>query len=78
MIGARAVVLGAPFEIAAPLLAERGIPVVTIAEMDAGTPVDPLPTDEQDIALQQLTSGSTGSRRPCRSRTRTSTSTRTR
>ena len=61
MIGARAVVLGAPFEIAAPLLAERGIPVVTIAEMDAGKPVDPLPTDEQDIALQQLTSGSTGS-----------------
>ncbi|QSE69802.1 fatty acyl-AMP ligase [Rhodococcus sp. PSBB049] len=61
MIGARTVVLGAPFEIAAPLLAERGIPVVTIAEMDAGTPVDPLPTDEQDIALQQLTSGSTGS-----------------
>ncbi|KOS57062.1 MULTISPECIES: fatty acyl-AMP ligase [Rhodococcus] len=61
MIGARAVVLGAPFEIAAPLLTERGIPVVTIAEMDAGTPVDPLPTDEQDIALQQLTSGSTGS-----------------
>ncbi|WP_161995958.1 AMP-binding protein, partial [Rhodococcus sp. YH1] len=45
MIGARTVVLGAPFEIAAPLLAERGIPVVTIAEMDAGTPVDPLPTD---------------------------------
>ncbi|EME61899.1 long-chain-fatty-acid--CoA ligase [Rhodococcus ruber BKS 20-38] len=61
MIGARAVVLGAPFEIAAPLLTERGMPVVTIAEMDAGTPVDPLPTDEQDIALQQLTSGSTGS-----------------
>ncbi|MGX7729982.1 fatty acyl-AMP ligase [Rhodococcus sp. 2H158] len=61
MIGARTVVLGAPFEIAAPLLAERGIPVVTIAEMDAGTPVDPLPTDEQDVALQQLTSGSTGS-----------------
>ncbi|WP_416062971.1 fatty acyl-AMP ligase [Rhodococcus indonesiensis] len=61
MIGARAVVLGAPFEIAAPLLTERGIPVVTIAEMDAGTPVDPLPTDEHDIALQQLTSGSTGS-----------------
>ncbi|NGP05348.1 fatty acyl-AMP ligase [Rhodococcus sp. 14C212] len=61
MIGARTVVLGDPFEIAAPLLAERGIPVVTIAEMDTGAPVDPLPTDEQDIALQQLTSGSTGS-----------------
>ncbi|MFB8006447.1 fatty acyl-AMP ligase [Nocardia sp. NPDC056000] len=61
MIEARAVILGAPFEAAAPLLAERGITVVTIDEMRAGEPIDPLPTGENDIALQQLTSGSTGS-----------------
>ncbi|MFF2555826.1 fatty acyl-AMP ligase [Nocardia sp. NPDC058058] len=61
MIEARAVILGAPFEAAAPLLAERGITVVTIEEMRAGQPIDPLPTGENDIALQQLTSGSTGS-----------------
>lgn len=61
MIEARAVILGAPFEIAEPLLRERGINVVTIADMRAGEPIDPLPTGESDIALQQLTSGSTGS-----------------
>ncbi|MFJ4652615.1 fatty acyl-AMP ligase [Nocardia sp. NPDC088792] len=61
MIEARAVILGAPFEAAEPILRERGITVVTIDSMRAGTPIDPLPTTESDIALQQLTSGSTGS-----------------
>ncbi|MGW3541960.1 fatty acyl-AMP ligase [Nocardia niigatensis] len=61
MIEARAVILGAPFEIAEPLLRERGIEVVTFESMRAGEPIDPVPTDEDDIALQQLTSGSTGS-----------------
>ncbi|MBF6171251.1 fatty acyl-AMP ligase [Nocardia blacklockiae] len=61
MIEARAVVLGAPFEAAAPLLAERGITVVRIDELHDGPDTDPLPTAESDIALQQLTSGSTGS-----------------
>lgn len=61
MIEARAVVLGAPFEAAAPLLAERGITVVRIADLPGGPDTDPLPTAESDIALQQLTSGSTGS-----------------
>lgn len=61
MIRARAVVLGAPFEIAAPLLAERGIDVVLMDDLRAGPDTDPLPTDESDIALLQLTSGSTGS-----------------
>ncbi|MBL1079553.1 fatty acyl-AMP ligase [Nocardia sp. 2] len=60
MIEARAVILGAPFEVAEPLLRERGIDVVTMDGMRAGAPVDPLPTGEADIALQQLTSGSTG------------------
>ncbi|MEV6767435.1 fatty acyl-AMP ligase [Nocardia sp. NPDC051030] len=61
MIEARAVILGAPFEAAAPLLAERGINFVTIDAMREGSDTDPLPTGEDDIALQQLTSGSTGS-----------------
>ncbi|MGX1812008.1 fatty acyl-AMP ligase [Nocardia sp. NPDC055321] len=61
MIEARAVILGAPFEAAAPLLAERGIAVVTIDAMRGGEAIDPLPTGEDDVALQQLTSGSTGS-----------------
>ncbi|ONM48298.1 fatty acyl-AMP ligase [Nocardia donostiensis] len=61
MIEARAVVLGAPFEAAEPLLVERGIIVVRIDQMRDGPDTDPLPTEESDIALQQLTSGSTGS-----------------
>ncbi|BDC71466.1 fatty acyl-AMP ligase [Prescottella equi] len=61
MISAAAVVLGAPFEAAVPLLVERGIKVVTIESMRDGHDIDPVETAESDIALQQLTSGSTGS-----------------
>ncbi|TQF73979.1 AMP-binding protein [Rhodococcus spelaei] len=61
MIEAHAVVLGAPFEAAAPLLAERGIRVVTVDELHAGRDLDPVETGESDIVVQQLTSGSTGS-----------------
>ncbi|WP_040738913.1 fatty acyl-AMP ligase [Nocardia tenerifensis] len=61
MIEARAVVLGAPFEAAEPLLRERGITVVRIDQLHDGEDTDPVPTVEDDIALQQLTSGSTGS-----------------
>ncbi|MBJ8344027.1 fatty acyl-AMP ligase [Antrihabitans sp. YC2-6] len=61
MISAKAVVLGAPFEAAAPLLLERGIGILTIDRMHEGRDIDPVETSESDIALQQLTSGSTGS-----------------
>ncbi|MFI8566379.1 fatty acyl-AMP ligase [Rhodococcus sp. NPDC078407] len=61
MIDARAVILGAPFDIAAPVLEERGITVLKIEDMKTGRDIDPVPTAESDIALQQLTSGSTGS-----------------
>ncbi|MBY6706875.1 fatty acyl-AMP ligase [Rhodococcus sp. BP-241] len=61
MIDAAAVVLGAPFDAAAPILEERGITVLTIDDLRGGEDTDPVPTDESDIALQQLTSGSTGS-----------------
>ncbi|MFC6014137.1 fatty acyl-AMP ligase [Nocardia lasii] len=61
MIDAKAVVLGAPFAAAEPVLRERGITVVRIEDLHAGPDTDPVPTAEDDIALQQLTSGSTGS-----------------
>lgn len=61
MIAAKAVILGAPFDIAAPVLVERGITVLKIDDMKSGRDIDPVPTAETDIALQQLTSGSTGS-----------------
>ena len=61
MIDAKAVILGAPFDIAAPVLVERGITVLKIDDMKSGRDIDPVPTPETDIALQQLTSGSTGS-----------------
>ncbi|GAB7520996.1 fatty acyl-AMP ligase [Rhodococcus sp. no. 34] len=61
MISAKAVILGAPFDAAKPLLEERGITVVTVDELRSGTSIGPVETAESDIALQQLTSGSTGS-----------------
>ncbi len=61
MIGARAVVVGSPFDLAAPILAARGIDVVTVEELRSADPAGPLTALETDIALQQLTSGSTGS-----------------
>jgi fatty-acyl-CoA synthase len=59
-IEAKAVVISEPFLAAAPLLADRGIHVVTIEHLLAADPIDPVDTGEDDIALMQLTSGSTG------------------
>ncbi|MGB7362900.1 MAG: fatty acyl-AMP ligase, partial [Rhodococcus sp. (in: high G+C Gram-positive bacteria)] len=42
-------------------LEERGITVLTVDDLRRGDDIDPVHTDETDIALQQLTSGSTGS-----------------
>jgi fatty-acyl-CoA synthase len=61
MIDVTAVIISDPFMPAAPLLAEQGITVLTIAELLSYEPVDPLPTVDDDVALMQLTSGSTGS-----------------
>ncbi|RVW06289.1 fatty acyl-AMP ligase [Rhodococcus spongiicola] len=61
MISAAAVIVAAPFEAAVPLLTERGIKVIPIETMRAGREIDPIDPAETDIALQQLTSGSTGS-----------------
>jgi fatty-acyl-CoA synthase len=61
MIEAKAVVVSDPFMAAAPVLEERGIKVLTVADLLASDPVDPVETGEDDLALMQLTSGSTGS-----------------
>lgn len=62
MIGAKLVLLGPPFDRVADVLTERGIAVRTIAELDTGSSVGEVvvhPADEDDVALLQLTSGST-------------------
>jgi fatty-acyl-CoA synthase len=61
MIEAKAVIVSDPFMAAAPVLTERGITVLTIEQLLAFDPIDPIATGEDDLALMQLTSGSTGS-----------------
>jgi fatty-acyl-CoA synthase len=61
MIGAKTVVISDPFMAAAPLLTELGVKVLSINELLDTSPIDPVETDDDDIALLQLTSGSTGS-----------------
>ena len=61
MIGAKTVLISDPFMAAAPLLSELGMRVLTIQRLLGSRPIDPVPTDEDDVALLQLTSGSTGS-----------------
>ena len=61
MIDARAVVVSDPFLPAVPVLEQRGVTVLTVESLLASAPGDPVPTGEDDVALMQLTSGSTGS-----------------
>jgi fatty-acyl-CoA synthase len=61
MIEAKAVIVSDPFMAAAPVLKERGIKMLTIEQLLASDPIDPVETGEDDLALMQLTSGSTGS-----------------
>ncbi|MEZ0358948.1 fatty acyl-AMP ligase [Mycobacterium sp. SA01] len=60
-IDAKAVVVGEPFLPAAPLLTERGIRVVVASELLKADPVRAVTSYDDDLALMQLTSGSTGS-----------------
>jgi fatty-acyl-CoA synthase len=60
VIEARAVIVSDPFMAAAPVLAALGVQVLTIPELLEADAVDPVDTDEDDLALMQLTSGSTG------------------
>ena len=43
------------------MLEEKGIKVLTVADLLAFDPIDPIEVGEDDLALMQLTSGSTGS-----------------
>src|SRR6185312_14812500 len=61
MIEAAAVVVSDPFMPAAPVLADLGMRVLTVEDLLDGRPIDPVDTDDDDVALMQLTSGSTGS-----------------
>jgi fatty-acyl-CoA synthase len=61
MIEAEVVIVSDPFKVAIPVLVDRGITVLTIEELLAAEPIEPIDTDEDDLALMQLTSGSTGS-----------------
>ena len=61
MIGAKTVVISDPFLAAAPLLAELGMRVLSIDQLLDSRPIAPVETDDDDVALLQLTSGSTGS-----------------
>jgi fatty-acyl-CoA synthase len=61
MIEAAAVIVSDPFMPAMPVLEERGIQALTVEQLLAADPIDPIEADEDDVALMQLTSGSTGS-----------------
>ncbi|HET6734007.1 fatty acyl-AMP ligase [Mycobacterium sp.] len=61
MIEAKAVIVSEPFTVAIPVLEEKGIKVLTVADLMASEPIDPVEVGEDDLALMQLTSGSTGS-----------------
>jgi fatty-acyl-CoA synthase len=61
MIDAKAVIISDPFMPAVPLLSELGMRVLTIKDLFDSAPIDPVQTDDDDLALLQLTSGSTGS-----------------
>ncbi|WP_099023749.1 fatty acyl-AMP ligase [Mycolicibacterium palauense] len=63
MIDAHLVVVGQPFLAAADHLRSQGLPVCTVGSLRGGTPLDfgpDLHARESDVALLQLTSGSTG------------------
>ncbi len=61
MIAAKAVVVSEPFMAAAPVLSGAGMTVLTIEALLDHAAIWPLDTDDDDVALMQLTSGSTGS-----------------
>jgi fatty-acyl-CoA synthase len=61
MIDATAVIVSEPFMAAAPVLTELGMRVLTAQDLLHGRSIAPVHTDDDDVALMQLTSGSTGS-----------------
>lgn len=60
MIEARVIVVSDPFMAVVAVLAGHGLTVVTIAELLTAAPITVIGSAEDDLALLQLTSGSTG------------------
>ncbi len=60
MLNVPLVVLGDPFEMAADALAAEGLCVCTVESLRGAGPIALVDTDDSDIAMRQLTSGSTG------------------
>lgn len=60
MLGSSLVVVGEPCTAFGPTLAASGLHVCSLETLDAGEAIAPCPTADTDIALRQLTSGSTG------------------
>ena len=61
MLGAAAVIVGDPFTAALDQNTDLGAPIVTVADLDGDHPaVDATPIEADDLAILQLTSGSTG------------------
>ncbi|MDP7720851.1 fatty acyl-AMP ligase [Mycobacterium sp. TY814] len=60
MLNAPLVVLGDPFEVAAEALTAEGLRVCTVNSLRGAGPIALVETDDDDIAMRQLTSGSTG------------------
>ncbi len=61
MLEAKAVVISEPFLAAAPVLSGLGMTLLTVETLLANAPAGPVETCDDDVALMQLTSGSTGS-----------------
>ena len=61
MIAAKTVIVSDPFMAAVPILEEHDVTVLTVAELLSAEGIGPSRTTGDDIALLQLTSGSTGS-----------------
>src|ERR1700741_646670 len=57
MIETTTIVVSDPFMAAAPLLSELGVRVLSIEQLLDSSPIDPVETDDGDVALLQLTSG---------------------
>jgi len=60
VVSASVVVVGEPFDAVKPVLEENDITVLEMGELKHGTEVEPVEVGEEETALLQLTSGSTG------------------
>lgn len=60
VVSASVVVVGEPFDAVKPVLTENDITVLEMGELTQGEDIEPLEVAEEETALLQLTSGSTG------------------